>query len=796
MIKFSTPFVFGTKAETLLRFDHSLSCSTIPQFMYTTVSEWQSSKQSIVAEVEGRLAQSNSLAVRSSATKEDSELESMAGMFHSVLHVNPNDGAALHAAIDEVVESYQKNGEDPSPHDQILIQEMVENVSMSGVILTHEINSGAPYYIINYDDESGRTDTVSSGTGYVNRTLHLHRDKWREISSERFLKLIEAVVEIEEFVNSRHLDIEFAIDSDEKVFLLQVRKITTTRDWRKDLKLRVNDTLGHLESVVEARNKPLPGVVGSSSIYGKMSDWNPAEMIGDTPRPLAFSLYRQLITDSSWRIARRMMGYREPRGWPLMMSFGGQPFIDVRLSFNSLVPGDLPDDVSDKLVNAWLARLADNPDLHDKIEFEVAMTVANFDFRERMDFLYPRLLTETEFKMYQDALSKQTRALITGAVASLSECMNKISQLQARHEQLLSYNQPSLALVKTLIEDCIELGTIPFSILARHAFIANDLLRSLVRTAVLDVEQVEHFHRSIPTVASNFIQDLKEMDDFEALSKRYGHLRPGTYDIRSPRYDHNPQFFAEIRSSDNNPSATEDSFSLTSEQKRKIGEMLEKLDYKISPEELFDYMRTAIQQREYSKFIFTRNLSDLLEVLASWGEAIGLSRDDLSFLSIQDTLDTMTVNQGRSLDSHLHGLIERGRAEHEISSAIHLPLLIRSSPDLYVIPLRVGQPNFITRNSVNGESILLAGMESDTDIVDGKIVLIEGADPGYDWIFSRPVLGLITKYGGANSHMAIRCAEFGLPAAIGCGEQIFDRLENNKHVVLDCAQGRVVPLNG
>ena len=74
-------------------------------------------------------------------------------------------------------------------------------------------------------------------------------------------------------------------------------------------------------------------------------------------------------------------------------------------------------------------------------------------------------------------------------------------------------------------------------------------------------------------------------------------------------------------------------------------------------------------------------------------------------------------------------------------------------------------------------------------MVDGKIVLIESADPGYDWIFSRPICGLITRYGGANSHMAIRCAEFELPAAIGCGEQIFERARKSLSVELQCAQG-------
>ena len=69
--------------------------------------------------------------------------------------------------------------------------------------------------------------------------------------------------------------------------------------------------------------------------------------------------------------------------------------------------------------------------------------------------------------------------------------------------------------------------------------------------------------------------------------------------------------------------------------------------------------------------------------------------------------------------------------------------------------------------------------------LNGKIVLIENADPGYV-IFSYNIKGLVTKYGGVASHMAIRCAEFDIPAAIGCGVLKFDKLKNSKRILLDC----------
>ena len=71
--------------------------------------------------------------------------------------------------------------------------------------------------------------------------------------------------------------------------------------------------------------------------------------------------------------------------------------------------------------------------------------------------------------------------------------------------------------------------------------------------------------------------------------------------------------------------------------------------------------------------------------------------------------------------------------------------------------------------------------------------MIENADPGFDFIFNYPIKGLITKFGGSNSHMAIRCAEFDLPAAIGCGEQIFESLiKSNIRVKLNCLTNQII----
>ena len=71
-------------------------------------------------------------------------------------------------------------------------------------------------------------------------------------------------------------------------------------------------------------------------------------------------------------------------------------------------------------------------------------------------------------------------------------------------------------------------------------------------------------------------------------------------------------------------------------------------------------------------------------------------------------------------------------------------------------------------------------------MLKGAIVCISSADPGYDWLFSHSIGGLVTAWGGINSHMAIRAGEMGVPAIIGAGDKIFHEFEAAQYVRMDC----------
>ena len=120
-----------------------------------------------------RVFKDTMLIFRSSAADEDGCKNSLAGEYASVLNISSNNPEEIIRAINLVIASYEKK-RPLMADDEVIIQEMVKNTTMSGVIFTYDLNTGAPYYVINYDDQSGLTDTVTSGGGGIRKPYPLH----------------------------------------------------------------------------------------------------------------------------------------------------------------------------------------------------------------------------------------------------------------------------------------------------------------------------------------------------------------------------------------------------------------------------------------------------------------------------------------------------------------------------------------------------------------------------------------------------------------------------------------------
>jgi len=710
--------------------------------------------------------------VRSSASDEDGHL-SNAGKYQSILNVSLDK---IDSAVQKVLKSY----ENISSSDQVFVQPMLNKVLSSGVIFTKDPNTGSNYFIINVHKG---TDTTAITSGAKEGELHVV--EWQESKSNNYLlrfgylDLVKLVKSVMNKLNNDCLDIEFSL-TENGVFLLQVRKLSVAQSFfSRDEHLNLMNEVRKKVSVTQNHN---PFLLGRTTYLGIMPDWNPAELIGIRPQQLSRTLFKELITDSIWAYERGNLGYRNVRGVPLLIDLAGQPYIDVRASLNSLIPAALEDPLAEKLCNSYLKILKVDPSLHDKLESEVSIPNYVFDLDARLEAL-PEIFTPKEKLSIKRSLIELTKNIISENPYGLGKILEKHKPLTNRYFQIVSSDLDFVSKIYWLLEDCKRYGTLPFTGVARLAFISTTLINSLIEIGILSTKEVSEFWMAVPSVTSNMLQDFQklQMDSFLAI---YGHLRPGTFDIRIPTYAESPDiYFKKGNESGNFSRATND---ITEHFVNKIDSANVLEDLQISGKDLINFVTGSVQARESVKFNFTRNVSMILHLIAEYGYEHGLTRNQMAQSDIRTFV--MAYRESLDLKKQLLSDIKRGEEITRASNSVWLPPLILDSTDIGCFQVPSLTPNFVSQKTVTGPAIYV----STGDVsLSGKIIMIESADPGFDWIFLRGIIGLITCYGGANSHMAVRSKELNIPAAIGVGAETFEYLKKSNVIFLDCVNKRI-----
>ncbi len=770
-----------SKGEVLIDLQNLNLNFNIPKTALIKVEDWKNNPEKEYLRIKKYFK--SRVAIRSSSRNEDNQNTSNAGKYLSFLNIRLKDKRLFFNYVDKVILSY---GKTVKLNDQIIIQEMVGNIYSSGVIFTRDLETGANYYVINYDDVTGKTNTVTSGQGdYSNRILHIHKEGIKDIKSKRFRILINFTKEIEKKIGSDSLDIEFAIKNNMKIYLLQVRPISTSRKWNKTNNKKISSQINIFEKKVKKLFKSKKNMDGMNTIFGNMPDWNPVEIIGKHPSQLSISLYKYLITDNIWAKARSIMGYKNLTKHKLMHIICGQPYIDTRLSLYSFLPNNLDKNISKKIVNYGIKLLEKHPYYHDKIEFEVSEPSFSFTSKQKIEKMFNKILTKKEKKVFFEKIKELTKKIIQeNTEYSINFCSKKIEILNNEFDNKDKKNSDD---IKSLIKKCRNIGTLNFSILARHGFIAKSLINSLIKKKIFSEKEIDLLEQNLNSITTNMLKDSNLVSQ-KLLSKskfmeRYGHLRPGTYDLTSKRYDQMKNFkFSKIKRKNNK-------FEPSLNQIKKINILLKKNDFKIDAYEFINYIKQSLILREYSKFVFTKYLSLILEKIADIGKKNKISRENLANLDIKFFIMKRKITH---INRNLNNYINKKKNEREIFNKIKLPTLILDKSNLRVAPYQVNLPNFVTKKKIDGHYINLDKIRNFNKL-DNKIIFIENADPGYDWIFAYKIKALVTKFGGINSHMAIRCSELSIPAVIGCGEQIYLNLTNsfNKHIFIDCSSSLI-----
>ena len=790
----------STKADTLDFLKDKLYKSDILP-MFIAYGRDMSDENALFARISDTFA-GETIVVRSSCSNEDGENASNAGHYESVLNVDSSSKEAVMDALKRVLASYEADLGDVSD-EQVLIQQQLKGLDYSGVIFTRDINHNRPYYVITYAGMD--TEIVTSGAG--GRTVYIAANT----SPEKQLgwrPLIAAVNEIQEIYNYMPLDIEFGLSGD-KVVTFQVRPFVAGKRTGGS---RGNDfeIFAGIDEAVLKYHRLCDALGERHTIFSDMAFWNPAEMIGTGPHPLDYSLYREIITHSSWNTGLYTIGYRMVDG-DLMYQLGNKPYISLKQSFLSLIPADIDDRLAVKLLKYYEDELRRDVTAHDKIEFEIVFSSYDFMTGDRLLKLKAHGFSDDEIYDIKSSLFKLTNDVISAFPEIRKKDIRALNGLSIHRENIKSNMKMVEPDVHTLLGYFTELlesikhyGTPKFARQARLAFMAKALCLSLAEKGYFTYEETDAFMRSLNTVAAEYERDYKAMqqgkisrDEFD---ERYGHLRAGTYDITCDTYrdqsfvvkpedvmnaasNHEPQTYG--------MTPHEDREALCRLDEDRLYQVLEREGFTVSVRDFQAFLLDAMEEREYFKFEFTKSLSLAIDILRETGALLGISREDMAYLTVDDIVGTSVYTE-QQIGSIWRDIIEESKARYAIYNEMILPDVICDDRQIQVIEMFEARPNFITSEIISGELVLLDGKTTDDmEEVSGKIVAVAKADPGYDWIFAAGIKGFITKYGGVASHMAIRCGEFGIPAAIGCGEVIYSRITGWERVTIDCLNQKV-----
>lgn len=694
----------------------------------------------------------STVAVRSSATQEDSASASFAGMYATKLHV-PAITREIRAAIDEVrasgeekrdvVSHYaaRRNIELTDTRISVIVQEMIE-ADMSGVVFSHSLAEPDGYYVVSVS--SGIGETIVGGT-LNGKLIRIARGVKTGGLKEKWLKqLISAMKAIERRFQSTRLDVEFAFRNG-ILYILQCRPITAARTVATG-KAQERYLLNRIESLNASIASRFRG-----DVLGDMIDINPLELLGEIPTQLDISIFRYLFADQIVERVRRDMGY-DPLDIGLLRVVEGKPYASMRATAFSFRPLGIPSRIYERMVGVYRNALMKNPALQSRVEFDLyAMSCGE----------------KLEQVMRKARLNKNDKHIVRDAFARTDSVFLKVSVSCARgfEENAREYEQRTASLHNAplnMILEHVAIGTEMFVRVARIAFYWKNRFEEMHPQENLNDLIAGHIQSINIQLQRDLIACRNGVVSRDELVRRYGHLRPGQFGVFGESYADDP-----------------DTYLFAQMEQAEVAQV-ERRTHAFEGKVEFEHTITFMQARERMKFLFSQSLHLFSTKLKHQIAQRGISECDASRVSWDELCACSTPLRSSCLE---HGL------------PVLLPdVIVPGLSDLRVITFSEAMPSYITNSIVKARVCVLDRLGVKAD-VRGTLVLLPNADPGYDFLFHSGAVGIITKVGGPASHMCIRAIELQMPACIGCGEGVYQKLVATRSAVLDCGTRQIIVLD-
>ncbi|OGW70534.1 MAG: hypothetical protein A3A88_01695 [Nitrospirae bacterium RIFCSPLOWO2_01_FULL_62_17] len=733
-------------------------------------------------------------AVRSSATDEDADDATFAGLYTTVLDV-PADG--LPAAILDcwasiwttaVVVYHERIGRREAPAMAVVLQPMLEPRSAGVAYSRHPVTGRPDVVVINAVRGlaeplvSGRAipDQVVVRTGDTPQIIERHpADAGRSqpaLPDGDALRLAEHIRSIEQKLG-RPVDVEWAL-ADGTLWFLQARAISPMR--------------------------------ATAMLTEPMCVWSRAnfkETMPDLPSPLGLSFLQEFMDRAILR-HYRTLGCTMPPGLSSVRIIRGRPYINVSLfQFFMAQLGGNPDSIVDQM-GGQLHPLPIRPPRLPLWRLIPAGLWMEWQMR-RAARVAPRWFADIKQIAGEQTVDSVRSLPPAGLLARLDQLGRQLYERDLTFPAVGGVSQ-GLYVLRLLLErrfgreGHVLLNT---SLQGRSQVISAQQIFRLMELAETAGREpaARTFFLTAPWEPLQFrgrLAGTKFLRDFDAYLADYGHRAVGESDMMSQRFAEMPDYLLGIiRTHLLTPPARpvaamrleQDAARVAALRRIRAGfgwRVHEWLFFRWCHARLARYL--ALREANRHALMYFSMASRRLLLLM--GERFAASRiftspDDIFFLT-SDEIRGIVREAGPDWKT----VVSARRAERERNASLEAPDTIvgtgpsetqpESGPSLGTL---TGLP--ISPGCVEGPARLIRSPDDRARVRSGDILVVPVIDPGMTPLFGLAA-GVVAEMGGTLSHGAIIVREYGLPALANV-HGVMRRLADGERVLLDASRGEV-----
>ena len=188
--------------------------------------------------------------------------------------------------------------------------------------------------------------------------------------------------------------------------------------------------------------------------------------------------------------------------------------------------------------------------------------------------------------------------------------------------------------------------------------------------------------------------------------RKFGHIRPLMYSISSKNFSENlNKYFPKKNRNQKDNNKKKLYKKLSKRNIGKVNNLIKKHYSYLNFKSLKKITIEAIEEREYSKFIFSKCINEIFNNLIKLGKELNIEREDLEYIDIKTIKDSYNNLGIDKFAIDLKRQIQTNKKDYLLSCEIPMPDFISKSSDIYEFETSFSKGNFFTNYTIVGDIV-------------------------------------------------------------------------------------------